>query len=79
MSRSIFTRASSALSRLISICSALTGLLPAPVSLPWLMRLDPVEQRLVNHTQRSGHRCNSLSTLDQLERLLLEFERVARP
>src|SRR5438105_4345068 len=34
MSRSIFTRASSALSRLISICSALTGLLSAPLSLP---------------------------------------------
>ena len=34
ISRSIFTRASSALSRLISICSALTGLLSAPVSLP---------------------------------------------
>jgi hypothetical protein len=23
------------------------------------LRLDPVEQRLVNHPQRSGHRCNS--------------------
>jgi hypothetical protein len=34
MSRSIFTRASSARSRLISICSALTSLLSAPVSLP---------------------------------------------
>src|SRR6218665_3722 len=34
MSRSIFTRASSARSRLISICSALTALLSAPVSLP---------------------------------------------
>src|SRR5665213_508784 len=34
MSRSILTRASSARSRLISICSALTTLLSAPVSLP---------------------------------------------
>jgi hypothetical protein len=34
MSRSIFTRASSARSRLISICSALTSSLSAPVSLP---------------------------------------------
>ncbi|OGB69074.1 MAG: hypothetical protein A2486_04720 [Burkholderiales bacterium RIFOXYC12_FULL_65_23] len=34
MSRSIFTRASSARSRLISICSALTGLLSAPLSQP---------------------------------------------
>src|SRR5512133_1794795 len=36
MSRSIFTRANSARSRLISICSALTlALLSAPLSLPW--------------------------------------------
>jgi len=34
MSRSIFTRANSARSRLISICSALTNLLSAPASLP---------------------------------------------
>ena len=34
MSRSILTRASSARSRLISICSALTTLLSAPLSLP---------------------------------------------
>jgi len=34
MSRSIFTRASSARSLLISICSALTGLLSTPLSLP---------------------------------------------
>ena len=43
------------------------------------MGLEPVEQRLVDHAQRSGHRCNSLPAIDQLERLLLEFERVARP
>src|SRR5471030_795988 len=34
ISRSILTRASSALSRASSICSALTGLAPAPASLP---------------------------------------------
>ena len=34
MSRSILTRANSALSRASSICSALTGLAPAPASLP---------------------------------------------
>ena len=34
MPGSIFTRASSARSRLISICSALTGLLSTPLSLP---------------------------------------------
>ena len=41
--------------------------------------LDPVEQRLINHPQCSGHRCNALSTLDWSDRLLLEFERVRRP
>jgi hypothetical protein len=36
MSRSIYTRASSARNQLISICSALTfNLLSAPRSLPW--------------------------------------------
>ena len=34
MSRSIFTRANSARSRAISICSELTGLLPAPPNRP---------------------------------------------
>lgn len=43
------------------------------------MSRDPVEQRLVNHTQRFGRRSNSLPALDQPDRLLLEFERVARP
>src|ERR1019366_1367994 len=38
ISRSILTRASSALSRASSICSALTGLAPAPASLPWAAR-----------------------------------------
>ena len=79
MSRSIFTRANSALSRLISICSALTGLLPAPVSLPGLMRLDPVEQRLIDHAQRARHQRDALAVLYQAYRLLFEFERVARP
>lgn len=34
ISRSIFTRVSSARRRLISICSAVTGLISAPFSLP---------------------------------------------
>src|ERR1035437_8197202 len=38
ISRSILTRANSALSRASSICSALTGLAPAPASLPWAAR-----------------------------------------
>src|SRR3546814_8209411 len=43
MSRSIFTRASSARSRAISICSALTGLLSAPVSWPRRLALTPLK------------------------------------
>ena len=43
------------------------------------LRLHPVEQRLLHDPQRSGGRCNALPTLDQPDRLLLEFERVARP
>ena len=39
MSRSIFTRASSARSRAISICSGLTGFVPAPISRPSLSAL----------------------------------------
>lgn len=41
--------------------------------------VDPVEQRLIDHAQRSGHRINSFPTLDKLDRFLLEFERVVRP
>jgi len=78
MSRSIFTRASSARSRLISICSALTGLLSAPVSLPGTLRLDPVEQRLIHHAQRARRRRDALAAFDQPHGLLLELERVAR-
>ena len=39
MSRCILTRASSALKRASSICFALTGLAPAPVSLPFAASL----------------------------------------
>jgi hypothetical protein len=39
MSRPIFTRASTAYSRRISICSALTGLQSAPLSLPSFLAL----------------------------------------
>ena len=46
ISRSIFIRASSARSLLISICSAFTGLLSTPKSLPPRWALDPVEERL---------------------------------
>jgi hypothetical protein len=48
MSRSIFTRASSARIRAISICSALTGLLSAPLSWLWRFASTPVEQGLLD-------------------------------
>ncbi len=79
MSRSIFTRASSARSRLISICSALTGLLSTPLSLPWRWALTQLNWRLIDHPQRSGRRSDALATFNEPDRLLLEFERVARP
>jgi hypothetical protein len=44
VSRSIFTRASSARSRLISICSALTALLSAPLSLPSRLTLTQLNR-----------------------------------
>jgi hypothetical protein len=53
MSRSIVTRASSARKRLISICSAVTfDRLSSPFSVPFPMRLDSVEQGLLNQPQR---------------------------
>ena len=54
MSRSIFTRASSARSRLISICSALTALAVSALQLALPVRLDPVEQRLLHHPQAAA-------------------------
>ena len=42
------------------------------------LRLDPVAQRRLDHTQRPGHRGNALTTLGQSHRFLLEFERVTR-
>ncbi len=58
MSRSIFTRASSARSRLISICLALTALLSTPVSLPvrWaLTQLNNVWATFKGHPGHVGH------------------------
>lgn len=59
MSRSILSRAFSARRRVSSICSALTGLLSAPVSRPCRWVLTQVEQGLY-HPQRAGYRCNAL-------------------
>ncbi|RMT39722.1 hypothetical protein ALP48_02920 [Pseudomonas syringae pv. solidagae] len=44
MSRSILTRASSARRRLISICSGVTDLMSAPVSLPWRCALTQLNK-----------------------------------
>ena len=43
------------------------------------MSLDPVEQRLIDHTQRARCRRDALAVVHQPNCLLLEFERVARP
>ena len=75
MSRSIFARANSARSRLISICSPLTGaLLSAPLSLPWpwaLNQLNSVWSTTPNVRE-------ALAALHQPHFLLFEFERVPR-
>jgi hypothetical protein len=43
------------------------------------MRLDPVEQRLLNQAQRARCRRYALARLNKPNRLLLELERVPRP
>lgn len=48
MSRSIFTQANSARSLLISICSALTGLLSTPVSRPSRLALTQLNKVCFN-------------------------------
>ena len=81
MSRSIFTRANSARSRLISICSALTGLLSAPVSLPCLRALTQLNSvwSTTLTAQYARHRRDTSVILTQMYCLLYEFERVTRP
>jgi hypothetical protein len=78
MSRSIFTRASSARKRLISICSAVTDLPASPLQFALPMRLDPVVQRLLDQTQTPGRCRNALARLYKPNRLLLELQRVTR-
>ena len=80
ISRSIFTLANSARRRLISICSALTGLLSAPKSLP--CRCALTELNSVCSTTPSvlaAAAILSLSCASLSASCLLEFERVARP
>lgn len=73
MSRSLLTRASSARRRLIFICSGVTGLTSAPLSLP-SMRLDPVEKGLVGRTQRAGCGSKRQAGINQSHGLKLEHE-----
>src|ERR1035441_7278645 len=40
------------------------------------MRLDPVVQGLLNHSQAAGYRCHRLARLHKSNRLLLELKRV---
>ena len=48
-------------SRLISICSALTRLAVNAGELASAVGLDPVEQRLIHHTQRAGGRRDAMA------------------
>lgn len=77
ISRPILIRANSARSRAIAICSALIGLLSAPVRLPYRLAFDSVEQGLINHAQCPGRPSNALPTLGQTHCFLLEIQRVA--
>ena len=80
ISRSIFIRASSARSLLISICSALTGLLSTPKSLPSRWALTQLKSVcLLDHPQCSGRRRYALPAMHQSDRLLLKLERVPCP
>lgn len=66
MSRSIFTRASSARSRASSICSALTGLSPAPCSSPFsdaLIQLPSVAFGMPNTRAVTDASCPPLTSL----------------
>jgi hypothetical protein len=69
----------SARSRMNSICSTLTCLwLSSPLEFVIALRLDPVEQRLIQHSQCMGRRRNAPTTLDQSHLFLFEFGRVSR-
>src|ERR1035441_5862110 len=79
MSRSIFTRANSARNRLISICSTPYRLAAGRTLQPsFPLRLDPVVQGLLNHSQTSCRCCYALARLYHSNRFLLELERVLR-
>ena len=54
------------------------GLAVSALELAQPVRLDPVEQRLIDHAQCPRRRRDALPAFHQSNRLLLEFERVAR-
>ncbi|OSO26356.1 hypothetical protein BV321_05185 [Pseudomonas syringae pv. actinidiae] len=77
MSRSILTRANSARRRLISICSGVTGLMSAPVSLPWrcaLTQLNKVWSDIPS--ERAGSGSKRQACINQSHGLKLELEGV---
>ncbi|WZI46269.1 hypothetical protein RTZ60_003725 [Pseudomonas syringae pv. actinidiae] len=77
MSRSILTRANSARKRLISICSGVTGLMSAPVSLPWrcaLTQLNKVWSDIPS--ERAGSGSKRQACINQSHGLKLELEGV---
>ena len=71
VSRSIFTRANSARSRLISISSMLIGLLFTPLSLPSRCALTQLNSVWLTTP-------SVLATFNEPNSLWLKFERVAR-
>ena len=73
ISFSRLSRTFSARSRDSSICSGVTALAPAPLSLPACGRLDPVAQRLLDQPKLLGHRANRLAILHPLDRQFLEL------
>ena len=74
------TRANSARRRQFSICSALTAVLPlTALQRALALRLDPVAQRLFEDAQRACRRGQTLTRLDQPNRLLLELQCVLLP
>ena len=79
MSRSMRRRAFSARERASSICSALTGLSPTPLSWPLFAHAHPIAQGLHRHAQDLGRHRHRLPTLDQANHLQLEFQGVPAP
>ena len=50
----------------------------SPLGFAFALRLDPVVACLVDDSQRTGRRCNTLTTPDQSHHFLLEFDRAPR-